>query len=101
MYKTHYRDVLEHLEDLRRRAWGVHLSPSPRTPPGPAPRSPTLTTSLSQPIYVPGKYSPSSCLSDREEDEIYGFAGEAREPVYGVYEKPKPQRRVVINNYQK
>nr|XP_018910500.1 PREDICTED: uncharacterized protein LOC109039472 isoform X1 [Bemisia tabaci] len=100
MYKTHYRDVLEHLEDLRRRAWGVHLSPSPRTPPGPAPRSPTLTTSLSQPIYVPGKYSPSSCLSDREEDEIYGFAGEAREPVYGVYEKPKPQRRVVINNYQ-
>ncbi|XP_046392238.1 uncharacterized protein LOC124160425 [Ischnura elegans] len=36
-----------------------------------------LTTSVSQPIYVPGKYSPSSCLSDREEDEIYGFGGGA------------------------
>ncbi|KAL6262159.1 hypothetical protein P5V15_007256 [Pogonomyrmex californicus] len=39
-----------------------------------------LTTSHSQPIYVPGKYSPSSCLSDKEEDEIYGFG-------YGVFSR--------------
>ncbi|CAH2010677.1 unnamed protein product [Acanthoscelides obtectus] len=37
-----------------------------------------MTNSQSQPIYVPGKYSPSSCLSDKEEDEIYGFG-------YGVF----------------
>ncbi|EDW43147.1 GM26409 [Drosophila sechellia] len=37
-----------------------------------------LPNSHSQPIYVPGKYSPSSCLSDKEEDEIYGFG-------YGVF----------------
>ncbi|KAG8225460.1 hypothetical protein J437_LFUL004461 [Ladona fulva] len=43
-----------------------------------------LTTSLSQPIYVPGKYSPSSCLSDREEDEIYGFGGGGAAVAAGV-----------------
>lgn len=26
------------------------------------------------PIYVPGKYNPSSCLSDAEEDQIYGYS---------------------------
>ncbi|CAL4064903.1 unnamed protein product [Meganyctiphanes norvegica] len=29
----------------------------------------------SQSIYVPGKYNPSSCLSDAEEDQIYGYTG--------------------------
>ncbi|XP_069168435.1 uncharacterized protein [Procambarus clarkii] len=28
-----------------------------------------------QPIYVPGRYNPSSCLSDAEEDQIYGYTG--------------------------
>ncbi|CAK9799080.1 SAM and SH3 domain-containing protein 1 [Anthophora plagiata] len=45
-----------------------------------------LTTSHSQPIYVPGKYSPSSCLSDKEEDEIYGFG-------YGVFSRQMLQQR--------
>ncbi|XP_020290090.1 uncharacterized protein LOC109857801 isoform X1 [Pseudomyrmex gracilis] len=45
-----------------------------------------LTTSHSQPIYVPGKYSPSSCLSDKEEDEIYGFG-------YGVFSRQMFQRQ--------
>ncbi|KAK8401820.1 hypothetical protein O3P69_001133 [Scylla paramamosain] len=27
------------------------------------------------PIYVPGRYNPSSCLSDAEEDQIYGYPG--------------------------
>ncbi|XP_029668137.1 uncharacterized protein LOC115238434 isoform X4 [Formica exsecta] len=45
-----------------------------------------LTTSHSQPIYVPGKYSPSSCLSDKEEDEIYGFG-------YGVFSRQMLQHR--------
>ncbi|XP_011639567.1 uncharacterized protein LOC105428776 isoform X2 [Pogonomyrmex barbatus] len=45
-----------------------------------------LTTSHSQPIYVPGKYSPSSCLSDKEEDEIYGFG-------YGVFSRQMFQHR--------
>ncbi|KAI5703037.1 hypothetical protein M8J75_006995 [Diaphorina citri] len=104
LFNTHYRDVLVHLETLRKREW-AELSPrikileapptgTPTSPPGPAPTSPNrafpnshLPTSQSQPIYVPGKYSPSSCLSDREEDEIYGFSG------YGVYGKQMVQRQ--------
>ncbi|XP_072383858.1 uncharacterized protein [Diabrotica undecimpunctata] len=90
LFSTHYVDVLGHLEDLRRIEW-TETSPkerkvtTPVTPPGTysptgrgTPVSGVLTTSMSQPIYVPGKYSPSSCLSDKEEDEIYGFG-------YGVF----------------
>ncbi|XP_054747898.1 uncharacterized protein LOC129253512 isoform X2 [Anastrepha obliqua] len=33
----------------------------------------TLPTSHSQPLYVPGKYLPTSCLSNREENEIYSY----------------------------
>ncbi|XP_049820175.1 uncharacterized protein LOC109604107 isoform X3 [Aethina tumida] len=90
LFSTHYGDVLGHLEDLRRIEW-AEMSPkeravvTPGTPPGTytvpgngtAPSS-GLTSSQSQPIYVPGKYSPSSCMSDKEEDEIYGFG-------YGVF----------------
>lgn len=87
LFSTHYGDVLDHLEELRRHEWD-EMSPrirvlgansgssggpgTPGTPP--SGRSPgqgpatgpiaghhgapgTLTTSLSQPIYVPGKYS--------------------------------------------
>lgn len=45
-----------------------------------------MISSLSQPIYVPGKYSPSSCLSDKEEDEIYGFG-------YGIYGRQIAERQ--------
>ncbi|XP_068085600.1 uncharacterized protein [Anabrus simplex] len=95
LFNTHYGDVLDHLEELRRREWEemsprirVLSSTTPDTPTSPstaAPGSHGLTTSHSQPIYVPGKYSPSSCLSDKEEDEIYGFG-------YGVYGKQMLQR---------
>ncbi|XP_066591308.1 SAM and SH3 domain-containing protein 1-like isoform X2 [Prorops nasuta] len=76
LFKTHYGDVLEPLEELRRR----ETNASPRMP------NTQLTTSHSQPIYVPGKYSPSSCLSDKEEDEIYGFG-------YGVFSRQMLQQR--------
>lgn len=68
-FNTHYGDVLEHLEELRRREWD-EMSPrirvlgagTPDTPPqAGTPISQGgalgLTTSHSQPIYVPGKYS--------------------------------------------
>ncbi|XP_052130509.1 uncharacterized protein LOC113202267 isoform X3 [Frankliniella occidentalis] len=74
LYRTHYADVLEHLEQLRRREW-ADMSPRIRVLGMESPTTPT-----SQPIYVPGKYSPSSCLSDREEDEIYGLTGAGRPP---------------------
>ncbi|KAJ3627359.1 hypothetical protein MTP99_014742 [Tenebrio molitor] len=91
LFSTHYGDVLGHLEDLRRIEW-AESSPrersaiTPGTPPAnyspvggtPVSAGHGLTSSQSQPIYVPGKYSPSSCLSDKEEDEIYGFG-------YGVF----------------
>lgn len=74
-----FPDVIEALEMERQRAW-TESSPQRngmrrghRGSPGQG-----LPNSHSQPIYVPGKYSPSSCLSDKEEDEIYGFG-------YGVF----------------
>ncbi|CRK90930.1 CLUMA_CG004619, isoform A [Clunio marinus] len=77
-----YLDVLTALEDVRQRAW---LKRSPKHSPGMSKghrgssnQIGTLPNSHSQPLYVPGKYSPSSCLSDKEEDEIYGFG-------YGVF----------------
>ncbi|XP_024945121.1 uncharacterized protein LOC107273170 isoform X2 [Cephus cinctus] len=76
LFRTHYGDVLEPLEELRRR----ETNASPRM------ANTQLTTSHSQPIYVPGKYSPSSCLSDKEEDEIYGFG-------YGVFGRQMLQQR--------
>jgi hypothetical protein len=86
-FNTHYQDVLEHLEELRRREW-EELSPrmrvlpsaasTPGTPPFPGPQALLLTpvsavasssgamglpSSLSQqPIYTPGKYSVSLCF---------------------------------------
>lgn len=73
LFSTHYGDVLSHLEDLRRIEWS-ETSPrerkavTPVTPPtnySPTGGTPStgnhgLTTSQSQPIYVPGKYSVSS-----------------------------------------
>ncbi|XP_045766168.1 uncharacterized protein LOC123867896 isoform X4 [Maniola jurtina] len=94
LFSTHYGDVLDHLEELRRHEW-EEMSPRMRvlggtgTPPSASPGSlalNNLTTSHSQPIYVPGKYSPSSCLTDKEEDEIYGFG-------YGVFGKQMLQRQ--------
>ncbi|XP_039749749.1 uncharacterized protein LOC120626328 isoform X3 [Pararge aegeria] len=97
LFSTHYGDVLDHLEELRRHEW-EEMSPrmrvlggtgTPQTPPSASPGSlalSNLTTSHSQPIYVPGKYSPSSCLNDKEEDEIYGFG-------YGVFGKQMLQRQ--------
>ncbi|XP_014370496.2 uncharacterized protein LOC106720351 isoform X6 [Papilio machaon] len=97
LFSTHYGDVLDHLEELRRHEW-EEMSPrmrvlggpgTPQTPPSASPGSlalNNLTTSHSQPIYVPGKYSPSSCLTDKEEDEIYGFG-------YGVFGKHMLQRQ--------
>ncbi|XP_016845914.1 uncharacterized protein LOC100124271 isoform X2 [Nasonia vitripennis] len=76
LLRTHYGDVLEPLEELRRRETDANLRMT----------STQLTTSHSQPIYVPGKYSPSSCLSDKEEDEIYGFG-------YGVFGRQMMQQR--------
>ncbi|XP_055589776.1 uncharacterized protein LOC129741966 [Uranotaenia lowii] len=56
-----------------------------------------LPNSHSQPIYVPGKYSPSSCLSDKEEDEIYGFG-------YGVFAprvaRQQQQQQQQLNSQQ-
>ncbi|XP_058791088.1 uncharacterized protein LOC131664201 [Phymastichus coffea] len=76
LLKTHYNDVLEPLEELRRR----EINGSPRFV------NTQVTSSNSQPLYVPGKYSPSSCLSDKEEDEIYGFG-------YGVFGRQMLQQR--------
>lgn len=79
MLMAPFADVIEVLEVERQHAW-TESSPhrngmrrGHRGSPGKG-----LPNSHSQPIYVPGKYSPSSCLSDKEEDEIYGFG-------YGVF----------------
>ncbi|XP_037081524.1 uncharacterized protein LOC119102260 [Pollicipes pollicipes] len=90
--QTHYQDVLQQLDVLRQQAWqqvldgevrgGAGAPPLMAPPPPPPPpqqqQQPDLTQSA-QPIYQPGQYLPSSCLSDNDEDEIYGFG-------YGVYD---------------
>uniref|UniRef100_A0A182MMB5 Uncharacterized protein n=1 Tax=Anopheles culicifacies TaxID=139723 RepID=A0A182MMB5_9DIPT len=82
-----FGEVLAALEEARQRAWSER---SPHSSSGGGGGGGLirghrgnschggLPNSHSQPIYVPGKYSPSSCLSDKEEDEIYGFG-------YGVF----------------
>uniref|UniRef100_A0A182W0H2 Uncharacterized protein n=1 Tax=Anopheles minimus TaxID=112268 RepID=A0A182W0H2_9DIPT len=81
-----FGEVLAALEEARQRAWSER---SPHSSSGGGGGGLIrghrgnschggLPNSHSQPIYVPGKYSPSSCLSDKEEDEIYGFG-------YGVF----------------
>ncbi|XP_050083420.1 uncharacterized protein LOC126570018 isoform X1 [Anopheles aquasalis] len=81
-----FTEVLAALEEARQRAWSER---SPHSSSGGGVGGLIrghrgnschggLPNSHSQPIYVPGKYSPSSCLSDKEEDEIYGFG-------YGVF----------------
>ncbi|XP_060525955.1 uncharacterized protein LOC132701787 isoform X2 [Cylas formicarius] len=92
LFSTHYGDVLGHLDDLRKgevaETSSKELLMNEAQSLGLFCQG--LTSSLSQPIYVPGKYLPSSCLSHKEEDEIYGFA-------YGVF-KPQlaiqPQQRL-------
>ncbi|CAH0552478.1 unnamed protein product [Brassicogethes aeneus] len=93
LFNTHYGDILAHLEYLRLLEW-TKSSPkeeivnSPSTQKLPIYNSSDeneivsagqgIPSSQSQPLYVPGKYLPSSCITDKDEDEIYGFA-------YGVY----------------
>uniref|UniRef100_A0A4Y0BL78 SAM domain-containing protein n=1 Tax=Anopheles funestus TaxID=62324 RepID=A0A4Y0BL78_ANOFN len=80
-----FGEVLSALEEARQRAWSERSPHSSSGGGGGLIRGHRgnschggLPNSHSQPIYVPGKYSPSSCLSDKEEDEIYGFG-------YGVF----------------
>jgi SAM and SH3 domain-containing protein 1 len=97
-----FGDVLLTLEDARQKAWSdrspKHIAGMNKGHRGSSNQIGSLPNSHSQPIYVPGKYSvryidydilnvfcyngnflqPSSCLSDKEEDEIYGFG-------YGVF----------------
>ncbi|XP_055384780.1 uncharacterized protein LOC129614276 isoform X2 [Condylostylus longicornis] len=92
---TPFGDVLSALENTRQLAWAER---SPLNPAGlgtqhghcGSSHHGGLPSSHSQPIYVPGKYSPSSCLSDKEEDEIYGFG-------YGVF-APRVTRRAFQQN---
>lgn len=72
LFSTHYGDVLGHLEDLRRMEWTMETERKPSTPDTPptdrnsiegvsVSSNHSLTTSQSQPIYVPGKYSVINC----------------------------------------
>lgn len=74
-----FPEVLSLIETARQNAW-AERSPKHITRRGHkgSGNQGGLPNSFSQPIYVPGKYLPSSCLSDKEEDEIYGFGGLTR-----------------------
>ncbi|CAD7084225.1 unnamed protein product, partial [Hermetia illucens] len=76
---TPYEDVLNAIEKVRLSKWterhvriAAGLTTGRPHHRGSANQS-GLPNSQSQPIYVPGKYLPSSCLSNREENEIYSF----------------------------
>ncbi|XP_055526200.1 uncharacterized protein LOC129718959 [Wyeomyia smithii] len=99
MLMAPFGEVLAALEDARLRVWSER-SPHSSSGGSGAHRAGHrgnschggLPNSHSQPIYVPGKYSPSSCLSDKEEDEIYGFG-------YGVF-APRVARTTLQQHQQ-
>ncbi|SPP81343.1 uncharacterized protein LOC117583315 [Drosophila guanche] len=86
-----YDDVLDAIEQVRLSKWkerhvristghtltrrlaGASSSSSSSNSGGGLVSSSVMPTSHSQPLYVPGKYLPSSCLSNREENEIYSY----------------------------
>ncbi|EDW24778.1 GL24336 [Drosophila persimilis] len=83
-----YEDVLDAIEQVRLSKWKerhVRIStghtltrrlagvPGSSSSGGGLVSSSVMPTSHSQPLYVPGKYLPSSCLSNREENEIYSY----------------------------
>ncbi|XP_023241423.1 uncharacterized protein LOC111639717 [Centruroides sculpturatus] len=63
--RTHYRDVLDRLEELRKRRVAIDFPPLPLDSDNLGLKAPHN--------FKPGKYSPSSCLSDHEEDNIYSL----------------------------
>merc|ERR1719323_1794713 len=85
--RTNYGDVLQQLEDLRLAEWSDHAPPPPLAPGTTSTASDSRTSyvnypssgqSTNEPIYVPGSYLPSSCLSDRDGDQIYDYASKYR-----------------------
>merc|ERR1719323_30346 len=89
--RTNYSDVLQQLEDLRLAEWSDHAPPPPLAPGTTTSNSGNEvnhirpTTSYvnyprndNEPIYVPGSYLPSSCLADRDGDQIYDYASKYR-----------------------
>jgi len=95
--RTGFHEVLGQLEDLRLAEWSDHAPPPPthpslpgrpnlhtyanypansmqNYPPTSMQSKQSYNTFESEPIYVPGAYAPSSCLSDRDEDDIYDYA---------------------------
>ncbi|XP_055903937.1 uncharacterized protein LOC129939803 [Eupeodes corollae] len=75
-----YEDILDAIEKVRLSKWKerhVRIAAgltTTRPHRGGIGNQANLPNSHSQPLYVPGKYLPSSCLSNREENEIYSFA---------------------------
>ncbi|XP_055374234.1 sterile alpha motif domain-containing protein 5 isoform X2 [Condylostylus longicornis] len=76
-----YENVLEAIEKCRQSKWterhirataGLTTSRPFRDPNN----SLSLHSNQNPPIYTPGKYLPSSCLSNREENEIYSFTSQ-------------------------
>eukprot|EP00095_Tigriopus_kingsejongensis_P009329 maker-scaffold247_size239117-snap-gene-0.10 protein:Tk09329 transcript:maker-scaffold247_size239117-snap-gene-0.10-mRNA-1 annotation:"hypothetical protein TcasGA2_TC000422" len=89
---TSLHEVLEQLEDLRLAEWSDHTPPVPSVPNGHAshqlvnPRDRTYVNlgssnngnSSLDPVYIPGQYQPSSCLSNHDGQQIYDFAAKYR-----------------------
>lgn len=89
---TSIHQVLQQLEDLRLAEWSDHAPPPPSVPNGHSSHyfvNPVDRTYVNmannrggnhslEPIYVPGQYQPSSCLSNHEGQQIYDFAAKYR-----------------------
>ncbi|XP_040568786.1 uncharacterized protein [Lepeophtheirus salmonis] len=97
-----YPLVLQQLEDLRLAEWSDRAPPPPTVPtPGSSSESrrhipfpndyvnypasdcglPTTGSRCREGNYVPGSYSPSSCLSERDGDQIYDYASKYRSQI--------------------
>ncbi|KAL5284851.1 SASH1 family protein [Megaselia abdita] len=104
-----YEDILTAIESVRKSKWTErHVRAVNALTAGPASATTMrphkgvgmanqslLPNSHSQTIYVPGKYLPTSCLSNREENEIYSYA--LNDPSFNLMNRNAIDSKSVVN----
>ncbi|XP_013776732.1 uncharacterized protein LOC106461456 [Limulus polyphemus] len=80
--RTHYQDVVERLEELRRRRVVIDVPPLPLDNVG-------SSLPTHHQCFRPGKYSPSSCLSEIEYENVYGMYEGLEEKISSTATSPE------------
>ncbi|KAG1665310.1 SAM and SH3 domain-containing protein 1 [Nymphon striatum] len=98
--RTHYQDVLERLHELWSKMVACEMNRSSQVI-----DTKSYDATSGNSTYAPGIYSPSSCLSDHEEELIYGYAkfpawfGRKAESIPKSYSNSKSQNLYDSDGY--